>query len=64
MSDTSYKGQRIVPRVYQAGRGSEQEGKWVAGEYSIGKDVVGGYSEMSYTHAPQFTETEQEAIIG
>ncbi len=60
----NYKGYRIEAKVYAVDgkRDSEHAGKWIAGEYSIGKEIGGGYSEKPIIHKTRYCDTEEEAI--
>ena len=61
MTNQHYKGYVIRPKVYQIGSGHEATGKWLAGEYTIGRDIGSSYTEKQFLHKERFCYNESEA---
>ena len=62
MREVAYNGFLIRCGVHKVRPGHPQSGKWIAGEYSIGSQAGGAYTEKQYVHNSVFCGTEEEAI--
>jgi len=50
MKEVSYKGYLIKPGEHIVGKNHPMQGKWVSGEYSIGRDKGDSYTEKKFVH--------------
>ena len=61
MKEVSYKGYVIKLDDHIVGKNHPMQGKWVSGEYSIGKDKGESYTEKKFVHKAEFFENEANA---
>ena len=61
MRETRYSVYVIKLDVHQVGKGHPAEGKWVSGEYMIGRHTGAAYTEKKFVHQAAFFITEAEA---
>lgn len=52
MREENYKGYVIRLKDYKVGAPHPEAGKWVSGEYSIGRHGGDAYTEKPFVHSP------------
>ena len=61
MTECTYLGYVIRLDVHEVGTGHPQAGRWVSGEYMIGRHTGGAYTERKFVHDADFFATRTEA---
>jgi hypothetical protein len=62
VTEVVYMGYVIRPKVHVVGEGHPAHGKWVSGEYTIGKNNGASYTENIFVHDAEFFEDEDAAV--